>query len=310
MALVAITVSNAQVVPVAILTSGDEVTTFYGKEALRHAHQAAKEGDVINLSPGSFLWTEINKGVSIIGSGVDPNSPDGYTRILTGFEGHMRLRHPESSELRLENLYMEARVLHTGSKGKVWMKRCNVPQVYGDPWNAEYGEIQVSNCVFRDQFRANAKSIVYNSEFSGYVDIDRSEVGHYFSNCVFQGQRPSNSSCENCIFVNQGGRLHDSTSATGCKYIGSMTDFFQAQNGDNECVDATNVFKENTFYELSDEYAQKWLAKDGSQIGLYGEPEPFTLIPDNPRITKFNVASKTLADGKLSVDIEVVNPTK
>ena len=112
MALVAITVSNAQVVPVAILTSGDEVTTFYGKEALRHAHQAAKEGDVINLSPDSFLWTEINKGVSIIGSGVDPNSPDGYTRILTGFEGHMRLRHPESSELRLENLYMEARVLH------------------------------------------------------------------------------------------------------------------------------------------------------------------------------------------------------
>lgn len=32
---------------------------------------------------------------------------------------------------------------------------------------------------------------------------------------------------------------------------------------------------------------------------------PYSAIPTNPQITKFNVASKTTADGKLSVDIEV-----
>ena len=46
-------------------------------------------------------------------------------------------------------------------------------------------------------------------------------------------------------------------------------------------------------------------ATDGGEIGIYGGSLPYSAVPTNPQITKFNVASKTTADGKLSVDIEV-----
>ncbi len=58
-------------------------------------------------------------------------------------------------------------------------------------------------------------------------------------------------------------------------------------------------------YELKDEYAGSWLGDDGTQAGAHGGFLPFDPTPTNPQITKFNVSSKTTADGMLSVDIEV-----
>ena len=44
---------------------------------------------------------------------------------------------------------------------------------------------------------------------------------------------------------------------------------------------------------------------DGTEVGIYGGSLPYDPTPTNPQITKFNVAAKSTADGKLSVDIEV-----
>lgn len=63
-------------------------------------------------------------------------------------------------------------------------------------------------------------------------------------------------------------------------------------------------YVEGSFYELSEELKAK-ASSDGTQIGIYGGNIGFDPTPSNPRITKFNVAPKTSADGKLSVDIEV-----
>lgn len=57
--------------------------------------------------------------------------------------------------------------------------------------------------------------------------------------------------------------------------------------------------------ELTDAAKTKYLGSDGTQIGIYGGSIPFDPRPSNPQITKLNVASKSTADGKLSVDIEV-----
>jgi hypothetical protein len=61
---------------------------------------------------------------------------------------------------------------------------------------------------------------------------------------------------------------------------------------------------EETF-ELTDEAKTTYLGSDGTQVGIYGGSLPFDPTPSNPQITKFNVASKSTADGKLSVDIQV-----
>ena len=57
--------------------------------------------------------------------------------------------------------------------------------------------------------------------------------------------------------------------------------------------------------DLTDEAKATYLGTDGTPVGMYGGPMPFDLTPTYPQITKMNVASKTTADGKLSVDIEL-----
>lgn len=58
-------------------------------------------------------------------------------------------------------------------------------------------------------------------------------------------------------------------------------------------------------YELTDEAKATYLGLDGTQIGIYGGNLPYEEDPTTPQITKCNVAAKSTADGKLSVDIEV-----
>ena len=58
-------------------------------------------------------------------------------------------------------------------------------------------------------------------------------------------------------------------------------------------------------FELTDAAKTQYLGMDGTEVGIYGGNLPFDPTPSNPQITKCNVAAKSTADGKLSVDIEV-----
>lgn len=53
----------------ATLQSGDNFTPFYGANAFVDAYNAAVDGDVITLSPGTFTPANIEKSVAIIGAG-------------------------------------------------------------------------------------------------------------------------------------------------------------------------------------------------------------------------------------------------
>lgn len=52
----------------ATLQSGDKVTPFYGDNAFVEAYNAAVNGDIITLSPGSFKATNIEKSITVIGA--------------------------------------------------------------------------------------------------------------------------------------------------------------------------------------------------------------------------------------------------
>lgn len=78
-----------------------------------------------------------------------------------------------------------------------------------------------------------------------------------------------------------------------------MSDIFKTWTGGS-----VTSFKTERL-ELTDEAKTKYLGTDGTEVGIYGGSLPFVSRPSNPQITKLNVASKSTADGKLSVDIEV-----
>lgn len=70
LALVSTMTLFAQTTLVATLTKGTETTSYYGIDAFKEAVEAAADGDLITLSPGTFNATTLNKSITIRGAGT------------------------------------------------------------------------------------------------------------------------------------------------------------------------------------------------------------------------------------------------
>lgn len=82
--------------------------------------------------------------------------------------------------------------------------------------------------------------------------------------------------------------------------------FYQIVAGSNNKTAAKTIFIDSDpLKDLTDEAKAQYKGSDGTQVGMYGGTLPFNTTPSYPQITKMNVAKKTTADGKLSVEIEV-----
>ena len=127
-----------------------------------------------------------------------------------------------------------------------------------------------------------------------------------FINCVIYHtdnstlSLPSNCTAYYCVgrtYYNNGNLFSNQTNTTNW-YLGNTaySNIFKTCDGS---------YNDNETFELTDEAKTKYLGADGKEVGMYGGDLPYNERPTNPQITKCNVAAKTTADGKLSVDIEV-----
>ena len=71
----------------ATLNHEGTISTFYGAQAWKNAHEAAVNGDVVTLSSGSFLATNITKAITVRGAGIgiDPTVVGGAAGRSRGF---------------------------------------------------------------------------------------------------------------------------------------------------------------------------------------------------------------------------------
>ena len=136
-----------------------------------------------------------------------------------------------------------------------------------------------------------------------------------FYNCIFLGApNPDSynynvlhttSQAYNCIATNI---TSTNTTKTNSNYT-----FANITNDTNKAIQSrSSVFKRfnGTYtdlqdFELVDDIKTSFKGTDGTQVGIHGGSLPFSPATTNPQITKCNVASRSTADGKLSVDIEV-----
>lgn len=155
--------------------------------------------------------------------------------------------------------------------------------------------------------------------FSGYlpahVTMDHCVVGYWrtssgieydgvFSNCVFTYYNSSNPSYS---------QLPMGCTALNCVAVNSYAfALCTSQNCQSNVSLSTLYNTASSFYEygcytshLTEEAAASYLGTDGTEVGIYGGLFPYTLMPDNPLVTKCDVANKTTEDGKLKVEIEV-----
>lgn len=332
-ALVSATMSFAQSSLIATLSHDGEISTFYGNSALREAHEAAQHGDIITLSSGSFTSVKIEKAVTIRGAGMqmDTIAKTNPTIILGTFD----IQIPDSVEQRLtmEGLFHndEIRVFNN-LKNATFLKN-RFGRIISPSWSSNSsiknstfihckipsgirfekgGSASFVNCYIYNLYGPSATFEFTNSAivFSGNIDIRNYIKNSIIYNCVINLNQNYN---------NDNYRYFDSSCSAYYSVGMSKMDldiFSQIPNNTTNYnlpfKDLNTLFKtytgtysdEETF-ELTDEAKAKYLGSDGTEVGMYGGALPFDPTPTNPQITKCNVASKSTADGKLSVDIEV-----
>ena len=167
-----------------------------------------------------------------------------------------------------------------------------------------------------------------------YISISRNNT---YINCVLNGgswaKLPSYAICNHCIMI--GKYDDDSYQYNYCVVIkkGASTDTIlngavnysvligftgsdsPASSG-NVVMSLSDVFEnwdgaslptDLETYVLKSSVSDSIQSIDGTEVGIFGGFMPFDWRPSYSIIKRFNVANRTTADGKLSVDIEVIS---
>lgn len=328
----------AQVNFVATLQHGGAISHYYGYGALQEAYNAAKDGDIITLSSGTFSFSgrEFRKGITVRGTGIDAVDKT-YISDVIGF-------------------YSSDASMVTNVEGVIFN---NAVYVYNDKDENFHGKINFIKNRFKDRFEtANRNNPtktgpmlrIYNCIMNNTYFDEGSNPDFVFYNCYFS-TRPGSylkstttSSFVNCIlcyyhygydddsrYLNYYNCIFDCTkqntawydpwrvlsalaTVQNCLSINCDRFFERIISGGNNqnASSLTTVFK--TFsgeysngetFELTDEAKKAYIGTDGTQIGMQGGAYPYTSTVQYPVITKFEAAPQTTKEGKLSIDIQV-----
>jgi len=316
--------SYAQTKFVATLTHGDQIKTYYGAGAFESAHNAAKSGDIITLSGGSFTGFTITKAVTVRGAGID----DGSTRISSS----MSINIPESDTCRFSiegvRFAKDYSLYLYGSCSEPHFIKCKFGYLnFYD--NNDYNASAIKDAMFVNcridqglNMRGSTTAMFSHCYVYEYVNYESYSSKAQFINCIVRGYLHNfcrstfvNSIIWGCGISNYGlPSLPAETVAMNCTafnfyggaYLNSNI-YSKMQGSQVDCTtsETEELFKNTDTFELNDEAKAKFLGTDGTEIGLYGGQYPYNTIPAYPRITKLNVAKQSTADDKLSVEIEV-----
>lgn len=315
--------ASAQSSMLATLTHEGTVSTFYGANALRDAHSAAASGDVITLSSGTFISTDITKAVTIRGAGMDVDAK--MQREPTVISGDFKINIPDSAgRMTLEGIYSNHTITYNNVKNAMFMK-CRLKEITGNGSfilkDASFIHCRIANKLYLNR---NCSASCINCVIEDPRSGDGSTANFEFMNCVIKYNDvyttdTYSSSFKNCIIWGRSdyyGQINENCTAYNCIGLYDRT-FENITNSTNTIVsDIATLFKtykgepleklDSETFELTDDAKAKYLGMDGAtEVGIYGGSLPFDPTPSNPQITKCNVAAKSTADGKLSVDIQV-----
>lgn len=314
-ALMAATATYAQSSMLATLSHDGEITTFYGASALAQAHAAAVSGDVITLSSGTFSAINITKGVTIRGAGMafDPQTQSEPTIITNDFA--IEIPTTDTSRLTIEGIYHNANIYYRGTlTGAMFMKSRFKTISYNN--NDRIVNLTMLHCKVANQIdlSTNSSAACINCVVCNPYSVSSATSNFEFTNCIVigNGNSPKSSSFKNCYFYNTfSNYLYSSDVAFNC--VSNYTYMFDKVPANNNKIASTaavfksfnGTYSDQQTFELTDAAKETYKGIDGTEIGIYGGNMPFSAVTTNPQITKCNVAAKSTADGKLSVDIEV-----
>lgn len=330
-AIMATAMTYAQVDRVATLTHGGTTTAYYGVNALQQAHEAAVDGDYITLSMGTFNITAITKNVTIIGSGMQdiPEQNVYKTNLYSGSNSRISIGISESTSnvLRIENVEFSSGMILESDLNNANFVKCSFPasdrgisENKGQCKNVTFMQCTFADCV---NHKENSIASYINCYVWGgsYGDVIATGASISYSNCTigtkYGSGNTNSSSFLNCVIFATDypyGAHYLNISNTIVNCLGVRT--YNNDSGVWEYASSSvlkvrygydNLFKADTYYELTDEAKALITGTDGKEVGMYGGQFPYNPVPDGVRITKFTVDPQSSSDNKLNVDVEVTN---
>lgn len=297
-------------VQVATLQHGDSVRVFYYADAFVNAYNAAVPGDVISLSAGSFTTCDISKdNLTIRGAGMDQtffassfdlesyNNSTMNSITMEGIYCGSGVRQYRSLEVHFTNMYFSNYFINTSYTLTGQFVNC-LFNGYSSHTNCTPTLI---NCLVNDPSNSASSYINCVVRTASFYPLTNSSFIN--SILVFSGTTISNASlretalAQNCIGV-----IETATSGN----------IFSRCINQNSTMVGTDVFSNFSLgymnpdrYILTDSAQAAYHGTDGTQVGLFGGFVPYTASLSYPVISHMNVAPRTTADGRLSVDIEV-----
>ena len=320
----------------ATLNHNDTMQVFTGMDALQRAHAAAVGGDAIILSSGVFYAVDITKAVSIRGAGMYNDTTRSLVNTL--ISGGFNIDVADSvNQLSLTGLIFNSNITIYKAFRPLFTK-CRF-QTVSPYWHGgstretdRTTDAQFINCIIQNWS---------NNQWNNYTSW--SATGTAFYNCIIMGfgNGRSPDMMVNCdAYLNRDLNCTNSKSILNCilwcnEYGGSANNAYTSFNslGINiyyygSYFDMTNMESHHNYnlesYEevfqtfrgtytdgmsmaLIDSIATTILGDDSTQVGIYGGPYPFDISVTNPMIGHISAARRTNAEGKLEVDIELIN---
>lgn len=308
---------------VAILNHNEEISMFYGANALANANSAAVAGDIITLSSGTFNGCTITKPITLRGAGFENDSVTLRTSVSS-----LTLNIPADSQyhftmegishgsilyfIEIHNpifvkCYLYQFVQQTGFKGidNATFINCMINDTYINTDNCSYNFINSyvgKVCAYNHILSYNSIIWLYDYR-SGNPSYDNiyaynsiligkySHPGYYYD----YSSIGATSLLQNCIAIQT-----DS-------HVNLLANMSPNNNTNVQYLYTSDVFNSEGFYVLKEEIASSFLGDDGTEVGLYGGLYPYNTKPNYMVVKKCNVASRATVDNKLSVEIEVIS---
>lgn len=300
---------------IATLTHGDSISTFYGPDSFKSAVNAARDGDVISLSSGTFNASSlisIEKNITVRGAGMLSYTDSlGYheSTTVTGIaymKGVNNLRIEGVNLSDYGNLYCT---------GNITFVKCNIRSKLIQDGDSAFNATLI-NCRVRDGLYTDGTATCLNSVISRLDDSDGNRQPiFYCNNCIITDLdnkcNITNGVFQNCYLTTNSFAFYSSNVVSNC--YSNYSYAFAYQDSTNKVIPASDMFQsynggdwyDDEKFLLTDESATTYLGDDGKQMGLYGGMYPYEERMAVPRIAKCTVAKRATTDGKLSVDIQV-----
>lgn len=308
-AMMATTTGFAQSSLIATLIHDNEVTLYHGSSALKQALEVANHGDIIALSSGRYDAANITKAVTLRGAGMEEDTITGASRTEIVGDFQISIESSTTENLAIEGIYHNSSISVKGVLTNAVLQKCHFYYISSSNDNDDtITALTCFHCNIAGQIRLPKNS---SASFIGSVVAIPSNLyggNMEFTNCIIlkRVDLMKNSYLQNSILYGyDGSQFSDTNMASLCAGLVSGGESWTSTNKSLTQEQVKALFKPDTFYELTEEAKNEYVGSDDTEIGIYGGNLPWSTRILSPQITKCNVAAKTTADGKLSVDIEV-----